>query len=444
MQERERTAIGSVLMMNETMIRFSCHCGHGFELADDTAGSDVQCPACGRLNDVPFMGDLSRLSGDGTYALDDQPPPTEPDRLTGLAYVFAKSKLDAEGNEIDLRNDPNEPIDASAFYRAEEAVHTNRPRYDPETGELITPIPVADDGREPRVDPATVPFAKPVITYAAAGALRPRSAGHVLLDLCQPLNGVVMFFIFFIHLTIGFFTFFAAMGIFIIAPGILAGIITVIAHYGNVIDDVGTEELDELPRPLRDLRFYEDIWMPLVGVSAAMLISYAPAWFALTDIRSDVAALAVGLPLALAGTFALPALLLTLLTSGSYSNLRPDRVLGVIRACGSRYFGVALLFLLAVIPYVWAMGGITIGAVRRAEGTVNLPMWVTNPGMITAFFVIGIFLMHLFCWHVGLLYRVNHREFPWVGRYHVRGPREEPVRKRPRYVSHLPSGPTKP
>ncbi|MDB5299176.1 MAG: hypothetical protein JWO87_839 [Phycisphaerales bacterium] len=427
------------------MIRFSCKCGHPFELADDAAGSDVQCTNCGLLVGVPFMSDKGRLAEDGTYDLDAPPVPLDEDRVSTFAYVYAKAKVDADGNEIDLRNDPNEPIDASEFQLAEEAVHANKPRYDPETGERITAIPlVGEEHEQKRVDPATVPFAKPVITYATAGSLRPRSAGHVLLDLCQPLNGVVMFFVFFIHLAIGFFTFFAALGIFIIAPAILAAIVTVLSHYGNTIDDIATEGLDELPRPLRDLRLYEDIWMPLVGVCGALLFSYAPAWIALSSIQSDVAAFAIGLPLALAGTFALPALLLTLLTSGSYSNLRPDRVLGVIRTCGSRYFVVSFLFVLAIIPYLWAMGGITVGAIRRAEGRIDLPLWVTNPILITALFVTGIFLMHLFCWHVGLLHRLNHGSFPWVGRYHVRKTHDPVPRKRPRYVQPSPTGPVRP
>jgi hypothetical protein len=426
------------------MIRFSCKCGHPFELPDDAAGGDVQCPDCGLLVGVPFMSDKARLAEDGTYALDPPPIPLEEDRLSSLAYVYAKAKIDAEGNEIDLRNDPNDPIDASEFRRAEEAVHANKPRYDPETGELITAIPVAGEGEEKRIDPATVPFAKPVITYAARDTLRTKSAGHVLMDLFQPINCVVMFFVFGIHVVIAFFIIMVAVGFWLVAFLGFMVVLALLAHYGNVIDEIGTEGRDELPRPLRDLRFIEDIWTPLLGVGGGLLLCYAPAAIALVKIKSDAAALAAGLPLALAGTFALPAVVLTLITSGTFSNLRPDRVLGVIRACGGRYFVVALLFIVSIVPYLWAMIGIEIDGLRLANNPPDIPNWVSHPLLITPLLVVAMFLMHLFCWHVGLLYRAHHEDFPWVGRFHVRDIEAPVLRKRPRYLQPLGRSPVQP
>ena len=40
------------------MISFACRCKHRFSLPDDQAGGIIQCPDCGRLNDVPTLDDL--------------------------------------------------------------------------------------------------------------------------------------------------------------------------------------------------------------------------------------------------------------------------------------------------------------------------------------------------------------------------------------------------
>jgi TctA family transporter len=34
--------------------------------------------------------------------------------------------------------------------------------------------------------------------------------------------------------------------------------------------------------------------------------------------------------------------------------------------------------------------------------------------------IMGIFLMHYFCWVLGLLYRQKHEQFPWVLQRHVK------------------------
>ena len=40
------------------MIRFHCTCKHVFETDDNMSGGLVQCPKCGRLNDIPTLSDL--------------------------------------------------------------------------------------------------------------------------------------------------------------------------------------------------------------------------------------------------------------------------------------------------------------------------------------------------------------------------------------------------
>jgi hypothetical protein len=36
--------------------------------------------------------------------------------------------------------------------------------------------------------------------------------------------------------------------------------------------------------------------------------------------------------------------------------------------------------------------------------------------------VAGIYLMHLFAWYMGLVYRAHHEQFPWILQRHIRDP----------------------
>src|SRR5262245_41380111 len=97
------------------MIRFSCHCGYELEVPAEQAGGYIQCPKCGRLNDVPLLNDLPNLATDGTFKL-EEPVPEDADRLNDAVRVYTHSKLDEFGNEIDLRgkvggDDEEGPID---------------------------------------------------------------------------------------------------------------------------------------------------------------------------------------------------------------------------------------------------------------------------------------------------------------------------------------------
>ena len=89
------------------MIRFACLCGHRFEVHDDLAGASIQCPKCGLLTDVPTLSDLESFTDEGTYRIDaDRPITDDVQRLADLEVIYAKTKQDAAGNEIDLRTLP--------------------------------------------------------------------------------------------------------------------------------------------------------------------------------------------------------------------------------------------------------------------------------------------------------------------------------------------------
>ena len=54
------------------MIEFPCPCGrYTFSVPEDMAGGLVQCPKCGRLNDIPTLSDLALIAEDGTYKVVD-------------------------------------------------------------------------------------------------------------------------------------------------------------------------------------------------------------------------------------------------------------------------------------------------------------------------------------------------------------------------------------
>src|SRR4051812_31865265 len=97
--------------MVTNMIRFPCRCGHNFEEPDDAAGGTVQCPRCMLLNDVPTLGDLRGIAGDGTYIVDQSAAPPASTSTDDLLFVFGKAKVDSAGNAIDLRNPTDEISD---------------------------------------------------------------------------------------------------------------------------------------------------------------------------------------------------------------------------------------------------------------------------------------------------------------------------------------------
>ncbi len=474
------------------MISFPCRCKHVFQLPDAEASGLVQCPACGLLNDVPTLADLGQLADDGTYELDNSnvPAPPDPNRVTELGYVFTRSTTDKQGREFDLRLTPEDISQAGT--RAGPAPSGlaavgTRPRYDPETGELIRPIEVK---REPMddIDPATIPLARPAVNYASGSTARVvMTPWGTLIRLLMPLNVLVMFIIFAIHGTVQTVVgILFGPGVVLFSPLLIIVQFLVVAHYGNVVDEIGPGEHDELPRFLRDLRFGEDIWLPTVAMLGGFLLCYAPtlccvaaatagpSWFTvlaicivfltmvvvmfrlalsimpleLRDVRwgedillpigvtilslaivigpaalccmagaSEASLLATGGTLAIAGTVLFPAVILTLCTSGSAINLRPDRVLACIRICGKRYLSPLIAWSLAVPTYLLGLFGTTGSSAVLMSGSGG---WARIALLTMPSLVIGIYLMHAFCWEIGLLYRFHHEAFPWLFQRYAR------------------------
>jgi hypothetical protein len=405
------------------MIDFRCRCGFQFSLPPEMAGKEIQCPKCGILNDVPKMGELDQFGPDGMYKVDASPVVPDPHQLEELFRTYGRHKTDEEGRPLDLRYPvqsirPVEPIPVEEPPRV-------APRYDPETGELVKPIELAP-GPEP-INPAAIPLARPMIQYAtgenARPSLNPFSPMRLLL---HPMNLTVMFFVLVVH----------ALALLILAfplpeigvmffPVAAGGLGLAMAHLTNVVEEIGPEERDELPRFMRDLEFGEDIWLPFIRIALAIILCYLPALIAMNLHLAHGLSTRIALGLAAVGTFLFPATFLTSATSGTVANLRPDRPWRVIGVLGIRYFFIVGLFVVTVVVYaVGLMGVLRIGLPAPLAFLSAFPV---NYLILIA----GIFLSHYFCWILGLVWRGWHKDFPWVLQYYHARP---PV---------LPSGPPK-
>ena len=410
------------------MIQFPCQCGFRFELEDDQAGGLAQCPQCGLLKDVPGRDDLRSIEPDGSYRIEGDLEEIQDDAaVADLAYIYQRGHVDAHGNQIDLRNTQadidvvgGQPVPIDPALRPREQA----PRYDPETGELITPLELKDDG--PRlVNPASIPMATPALNYASAPARGGAGFFTAFLSLLSPSNLAVMFAVLLMHVIIWpvFFITFIGLFFFIVAIAVVPALI--LAHYGNVIEDAGPFEKDELPRPMRDLGWYEDVWSPFCNVFGSLVMCYGPAVALgvgmVRVLGPDAAVLGLlGMALyAAMGTFLFPAVLLTLQAGGTILNLRPDRVLAVIGACGSGYLFAVVLWVLTAAVYLWGFLGTTF-AIAELTRPSDLPRWLTSWPIVLPALIAGIFLMHYFCLALAMLYRAHFGAFPWVLQRHVR------------------------
>ena len=418
------------------MIHFSCRCSLVLDVPADQAGLTVQCPQCGRLNDVPNLGDLPNLEKDGGYKVGAALRRDEPNRLADLNQAFSRERT----VEIDMRgpvgagltqgdNFPattprqitgGPPPDAEIPMAAEaEPAPPVRPRYDPETGELIVALDVGAPAAEPP-PPKPLPMATMRNLEAEDLANSPQGL-KVLVELFRPINVLVMGL--FTMVVIALIAVDLCMAIFPpIAPlfGLLAFILLVLSfsHIANVIEETGPMAKDELPRPIRDANPADDVWFPFLRFLGSLLTAYLPymvwirlpllAWisgrapsmaWAIDLIRAPVAWSLLGL-----GTAMFPAILLTLCTSGGVVNLRPDRVIGVIRCTGFIDYTAALLLWGTIVSVPW------------------LIVMALGPVSLSTFMIIGVLpvamtysvLGHGLAWLLGSIYRRHHDDFPWA------------------------------
>ena len=404
------------------MIEFPCHCGYAFSVPEELAGGSLQCPECHWLNEVPTLGDLESILPDGTYVM-DKPKPIPPEQLAKTFRAFSRSTHDDTGQPIDLRTSHDDLRNVGVKEPAEKAHPLQTaPKYDPETGELVRPLGVIlreEDRGE------AIPMAKAAIGYAQPGLSDRVHLFHIYLDLFRPTNTIVMLFIFLFHILLQIMLF--TLGMLIPLAGMLFLTIALIAHYGCIVQDVGREEKDEIPRPLRDLNMSDDLWWPFCNMVATMMLCYGPAFIASIYLEEGTRQrlFAFG-SLMMLGTLLVPAVMLTLLTGGSVLNLRPDRILGLIRQAGAIY--ILLVIAWVVAAFVYSNGvlsfyvAVMYGLVVK-NSLITKWHWIGSVTMLVS----GMYLMHAFCWQLGLLYRAKHATFPWVFQQHARQTKQEKV-----------------
>jgi hypothetical protein len=401
---------GRAVALDEVaMINFVCACGRAFSFPDDTAGETFQCPDCLRALDVPTLSDLASMEADGTIKVAEALA-RRPEAELDPDYIPRLKEQVGDVDEYDLRPTADDIIKAGVEavpLKEEDEVRPATPKYDPETGELIRPMAVKQD----KTPVAAVAAAVPVISYATAGYGGGVPPWRVPLELLMPANITVIVVMFMMHMLNQVVALMTAGGFFLIAPVGVVIAFFVLAHYVNVIDEVGRAERDELPTPLRGLSWSEDIWHPFVGFAAALMLCYFPAVWA-----ADASVWVAG-ALALLGSVFFPAVLLTTATSGSMWNLRPDRVLSVMGICGGKYILMGLLWLVAGGVYTAAAFGVIVHAVSLVSSgglARHIAVILAYPVLLGA-----IYLMHLFAWYEGLLYRAHNVGFPWVLQRHI-------------------------
>ena len=466
------------------MIRFRCRCKRPLAVPDDQAGGTVQCRHCGRLNDVPSIDDAAHIDDDGAYKLGDDAPPTPGrtarDHKRQTVDLLRGGGRNERGESRDLRLNIDEflavgtPTDANLD--ADDLI-PDRPHYDPLTGELVRPLdlkrddppapagplkvePVGDDedvdalaeiaavGEARRVErpaarkvpPAARPVGGPRLTYAnrATDPSPHVPPSRVPVELCKPANVTVMAFVLLGHLALVFVFALPSFAVILAFLPMVAIFLLLAGHYGNVVEEIGPVERDELPTPMRGFSFGDDIWLPAVRVFGATLACFGVAGLAAahlqaTDLANRASAVTPAPPpvdpaivwgvlwagLAV-GALLFPAALLTATTAGAaLANLAPHRVVGTALVCGRHYLASLGLFVATVAVY--AVG------VRGVITTHPLPAFLTFDGRLGAVLeyavglpalCVAVYLAHLFCWHLGLLYRAHHGRFPWLYQKH--------------------------
>ena len=414
------------------MIEFPCRCKYLFKMPDAQAGLSVQCPQCGLLVDVPNVGDKGRIEPDGTYSLNTLAEPLPDHALEDLTLVYYPKRQLPDGTEIDLRG-PVEPVSLASFPApADEPLPKDRPKYDPETGELMPPLDLQQIS--PPTPAQALPQATRVIDYGRSrDVLESTPHGSVFVELFLPSNLFVMLIILGAHMVMAammtalfYLASLAAMVSgtwhlsFLVAFPILF-LMLIAGHYATTLEEVGRGEMDDLPRILRNVQLYEDYLVPAGRTALALLLCYWPAIMILyMNYSAAVAGDALPFPMAgrwLLGTFVLgsiflPAVFLTICTSGTLLNMRPDRVVGLMLQMGLRYMLFVLQWLLASTIYMLG----TLMMVASFVGIVDA--WYAKPYASFSMLVAGIYLTFAFCWHLGLHYRQHWQSYPWVMQYH--------------------------
>jgi hypothetical protein len=217
----------------------------------------------------------------------------------------------------------------------------------------------------------------------------------------------------------------------LVAGGLLVGWLPVVillavllAHYVNVLDDLGPEARHEVPPLLREASLSEDILRPVRRLWWATLLAFGPAVLAwqVTPV--------LAVPAAAGGLLAWPALVLTFVAGDStLCNFAPHRLLAVARICGGGYTVVAL-FLTPLTLVTHAVAAIAVAELVASVvgGSIVRPTGVLPIGIVASVAAatsgLAVYCGHLLATRLADLHRHYHPLFPWLCQYHEREPFE--------------------
>jgi hypothetical protein len=190
------------------------------------------------------------------------------------------------------------------------------------------------------------------------------------------------------------------------------------------------------------LNWVDDLWGPFKQFMISMFLCYG--LITLADYLPPMSQIPMKLAVLAFGTILFPAVFLTTTTSGSLINLSPDRVLRVMSEIGiGAYTVCVVLWAVSLVGYTAGIYAsfLTIYKLFFMPGTLpawmNVPIWVGYPML-----VLGMFVMHGFCWYLALQYRRHHEAFGWAFQKHIRTlPTPPPMLVRNRKPHEIPAPP---
>jgi hypothetical protein len=295
-------------------------------------------------------------------------------------------------------------------------IRPGAPKYDPVSGELIKPLTMKGDEAQ-----AVIPIAPgpPTLHYEKGYEAPSRSMWAAPLLMFTPGSAAVLAILYIAHLVMLAVWVPVGGGLFFAIFVVLFIYVMVIAHFSNVVEEVGPNANDELPTPLRNVSWWEDVILPWWNFTIAHLLCYLPSMIILlsSTMRQNMGTrnwIMTVLSLEVLGTFLFPAVFLTTATSGTVNNLRPDRIFGVITTIGWRYLiAVALWFVGSAVYWISSYVAIVYFA-SLMQTFLFFRQAKLGIGLALGGLFVGIYIMHVFCWILGLFYRHHHAEFPWV------------------------------